>query len=77
MNPIEKTLNRPGDNKTLLRAHIRCKWTTLSLQGKHNKLISLPVFFINSYLSNYVFCTRFVSTTNTITITFKFLKAHL
>ena len=35
MNPIEITLNRPGDNKTHLRADTRCKWTPLSLQGKH------------------------------------------
>ena len=34
MNPIENTLNRPGDNETNLRADIRCKWTPLSLQGK-------------------------------------------
>ena len=32
MNPIEITLNRPGDNKTHSRADIRCKWTPLSLQ---------------------------------------------
>ena len=35
MSPIEITLNRPGDNKTHLRADIRCKWTPLSLQGEH------------------------------------------
>ena len=35
MNPIENTLNRPGDNKTHVRADIRWKWTPLSLQGKH------------------------------------------
>ena len=35
MNPIENTLNRPGDNKTHLRADIRCKWTPLSIQGEH------------------------------------------
>ena len=35
MNPIEITLNRPGDNKTHSRADIRCKWTPLSLQGEH------------------------------------------
>ena len=35
MNPIKITLNRPGDNKTHLRADIRCKWTPLSLQGEH------------------------------------------
>ena len=35
MKPIEITLNRPGDKKTHLRAHIRCKWTPLSLQGEH------------------------------------------
>ena len=35
MNPIEITLNRPGDKKTHLRADIRCKWTAFSLQGEH------------------------------------------
>ena len=35
MNPIEVTINRPGNNKTHLRADIRCKWTPLSLQGEH------------------------------------------
>ena len=35
MNPIEITLNRPGDNKTYSRADLRCKWTPLSLQGEH------------------------------------------
>ena len=35
MNPIEITLNRPGDNKTHSRADIHCKWTPLSLQGEH------------------------------------------
>ena len=35
MNPIEITLNRPGDNKTHSRADIRCKWTPLSLQGEN------------------------------------------
>ena len=35
MNPIEITLNRPGDNKTHSRADIRCKWTPLSLLGEH------------------------------------------
>ena len=35
MNPRKITLNRPGDNKTELRADIRCKWTPLSLQGEH------------------------------------------
>ena len=35
MNPIEVTLNRPGDNKTHLRADILCQWTILSLKGKH------------------------------------------
>ena len=35
MNPIEMTLSRPGDNKTHLRADIRCKWTPLCLQGEH------------------------------------------
>ena len=32
MNPIEITLNRPGDNKKHSRADIHCKWTPLSLQ---------------------------------------------
>ena len=35
MNPIEKILSRPGDNKTHLRADTRSKWTPFSLQGKH------------------------------------------
>ena len=35
MNPIGITLHRRGDNKTRLRADIRCKWTPLSLQGEH------------------------------------------
>ena len=35
MNLIEITVNRPGDNKTHLRADIRCKWTPLSLKGEH------------------------------------------
>ena len=35
MNPIEINPHRPGDNKTHLRADIRCKWTTFSLQGEH------------------------------------------
>ena len=35
MNFIEITLHRPGDNKTHLRADIRCKWTPLSLHGEH------------------------------------------
>ena len=35
MNPIEITLNRPGDNKTHTRADIRCNWTPLSLQGEY------------------------------------------
>ena len=35
MNPIEITLHRSGDNKTHLRADIRCKWTPFSLQGEH------------------------------------------
>ena len=35
MNPIEIILYRPGDNKTHLRADIRCKWTPFSLQGEH------------------------------------------
>ena len=37
MNPIEIILSRPGDNKTHLRADIRCKWTPFSLQGEHLK----------------------------------------
>ena len=43
MNPIEILLRRPGDNKTHLRADIRCKWTPFSLQGEH--LIS-TIFWI-------------------------------
>ena len=35
MNPVEIILIRPGDNKTHLRADIRCKWTPFSLQGEH------------------------------------------
>ena len=35
MNPIEITLHRPDDNKTHLRADIRCKWTPVSLHGEH------------------------------------------
>ena len=35
MNPIEITLNRPGDNKSHSSVDIRCKWTPLSLQGEH------------------------------------------
>ena len=35
MNLIETTLHRLGDNKTHLRADIRCKWTPLFLQGEH------------------------------------------
>ena len=35
MNPIEITLNRPGDNKTHSRADNRCKWTPPFLQGEH------------------------------------------
>ena len=34
MDLIEITLNRPGDNKTHLKADIRCKWTPFSLQGE-------------------------------------------
>ena len=37
MNPKKLTLNRPSDNKTHLRADIRCKWTDSSLQGEHFK----------------------------------------
>ena len=35
MNPIETTLNRPEDDKTDLRADIRCKWIPFSLPGEH------------------------------------------
>ena len=35
MNPMELNLNQPGDNKTHLRAEVRCKWTPFSLQGEH------------------------------------------
>ena len=35
MSQIEIILNRPGDNRTRLRADIRCKWTPFSLQGEH------------------------------------------
>ena len=35
MNTIEITLNRPGDNKTHLRADIRCKWTPFFVEGEH------------------------------------------
>ena len=35
MNPIKINLKRPGDNRTHLRAVIRCKWTPLSLHGEH------------------------------------------
>ena len=44
MNPIKITLNRPGDNKTHLRADIRCKWTPSSLQGEHfiTKIFWIP-----------------------------------
>ena len=35
MKPIEITLNRPGDNKTNLRADFRCRWTPFSSQGEH------------------------------------------
>ena len=35
MNPREIILSRPGDNKTHLRADIRCKGTPFSLQGEH------------------------------------------
>ena len=43
MNPIEITLSRAGDNKTHPRAHIRCKWIPLSLQGEH---IITTIFWI-------------------------------
>ena len=43
MNPIEIILSRPGDNKTHLRADIRCKWTPFSLQGEH---IITTIFWI-------------------------------
>ena len=39
MNPIEKTVNRPGDNKTHLRADIRWNCTPFSLQGEHFRTI--------------------------------------
>ena len=32
---MEIILSQPGDNKTHLRAAIRCKWTPISLQGEH------------------------------------------
>ena len=35
MYAIEIILSRPGDNKTLLRADIRCKRIPFSLQGEH------------------------------------------
>ena len=35
MKPVEIILNRPGVNRTHLRADIRCKWTPFSLQGEH------------------------------------------
>ena len=35
MNPTEIILSRPGDNKTHLRADIRCKWTPFSLQREY------------------------------------------
>ena len=35
MNSIEIILHRPGENKTHLRADIRCKWTPFSLQVQH------------------------------------------
>ena len=35
MNPIKNSLSRCGDNKTHLRADIRCNWTPLSLEGEH------------------------------------------
>ena len=35
MNPKESSLNQPGDNKTHLRADIRCRWTSFSLQGEY------------------------------------------
>ena len=34
MNPIEIKINRPGDNKTHLKADIRRKRTPFSLQGE-------------------------------------------
>ena len=35
VSPLEIFLNQPGDKKTLFRPDVRCKWTILSLQGKH------------------------------------------
>ena len=35
MNPIEITPHRAGDNKTHLRADIRCKLTPFPLHGEH------------------------------------------
>ena len=35
MNAIEISLHRRGDNKTHLRANIRCKCAPFSLQGEH------------------------------------------
>ena len=35
MKPIEIILCRHGDNRTHSGADLRCKWTTLSLQGEH------------------------------------------
>ena len=37
MNPTEIILSRPADNKTHLRADIRCKRTLFSLHGEHLK----------------------------------------
>ena len=35
MNPLENNLSRHGDNKTNLRADIRCRRTPFSLEGEH------------------------------------------
>ena len=44
MNPIETTLKRLADNKPLLRAELRCKWTPFFLQREHfiTTIILLP-----------------------------------
>ena len=38
-------MSRPGDNKTHLRADIRCKWTPFSLQGEN---LITTIFWIPS-----------------------------
>ena len=42
MNPKEITLNRPGDNKTHLRADIRCKWTQFALKHFNTTIFWIP-----------------------------------